>query len=174
MLKAARNEFFSKINPRNPKEFWRACKMLSWSPTSIPIQNLRMGTNIAKTNDDKADLLNKFFCIMLQYLDYPINGKRFHCPDSFPEDLLCSEDQILDMLASLDTTKSNGPDNISARMLKSTAASIAPSVAVLFNLSLQLARIPKEWKKSRVVPIPKVSSPKSPENYRPISLQLVF
>ena len=149
--------------------------MLSWSPTSIP--TLQMGTNIAKTNDDKADLLNTFFASCFNTSITPLTEEDFrniHCPDSFPEDLLCSEDQILDMLASLDTTKSNGPDNISARMLKSTAASIAPSVAALFNLSLQLGRIPKEWKKSRVVPIPKVSSPKSPENYRPISLLSVL
>ena len=73
------------------------------------------------------------------------------------------------MLATLDVTKSNGPDNISARMLKATAASIAPSVTALFNLSLRTGRIPQQWK-SRVVPIPKVSAPKSPDNYRPISL----
>ena len=33
-----------------------------------------------------------------------------------------------------------------------------------------MGRIPQQWKKSRVVPIPKVSAPKSPDNYCPISL----
>ena len=97
------------------------------------------------------------------------------CSDSFSEDSLCSEDQILDMLASLDVTKSNGPDNISARMLKVTATSLVPPLAALFNLSLQLVgKIPQASKRSRVVPIPKVSAPKSPDNYHPISLLSVL
>ena len=171
MLKEAKKEFFMKINPRNPKEFWKACKMLSRSSTSIPA--LQMNGNVAKSNDEKAELLNTFFASCFNNSHSPLADEDFlniECSDSFPEDFLCSEDQILDMLASLDVTKSNGPDNISARMLKATATSLAPSVAALFNLSLQLGRIPQAWKRSRVVPIPKVTAPKSPDNYRPISL----
>ncbi len=41
------------------------------------------------------------------------------------------------MLKSLDTSKANGPDGISARMLKSTADVIAPSVTKLFNYSME-------------------------------------
>ena len=55
-------------------------------------------------------------------------------------------------------------------MLKSTANSIVPSVTTLFNLSLQRGRIPKGWKQSMIVPIPKNSPANSPKDYRPISL----
>ena len=72
-------------------------------------------------------------------------------------------DHVYDLLVSLNISKSNGPDDISARMLKATAASIAPSVASLFNLSLKLGRVPLEWKESRVVPIPKVPAPTTPD-----------
>ena len=132
-----------------------------------------MGANVARTNDEKAELLNAFFASCFNKSHTPLTDEDFlniQCPESFPEDFLCKEDQISDMLATLDVTKSNGPDNISARMLKATAASITPSVTALFNLSLRTGRIPQQWKKSRVVPIPKVSAPKSPDNYRPISL----
>ena len=44
------------------------------------------------------------------------------------DDLLCTQEQVLHLLRSLDTGKVNGPDNISARMLKETASSIAPSL----------------------------------------------
>ena len=74
----------------------------------------------------------------------------------------------------MNVSKSNGPDDISARMLKATSASIAPSVTSLFNQSLKLGRVPMKWKESRVVPIPKVPAPKSPDNYRPISLLSVL
>ena len=40
-------------------------------------------------------------------------------------------------------------------MLKATAHSIAKGIAILFNKSIELGAIPKEWKRSAVVPIPK-------------------
>ena len=88
----------------------------------------------------------------------------------YPDELLCTESEVYDLLASLDVSKASGHDGISARMLKHTACSIAPSLTKLFNLSLQSATIPSTWKKSLVVPIPKNSETKEPTNYRPISL----
>ena len=87
-----------------------------------------------------------------------------------PDELLCSESEVSDLLASLDVSKSSGHDGISARMLKSTAYSIAPSLTKLFNLSLQLNAIPSSWKKALVVPVPKNTGLTDPANYRPISL----
>ena len=44
---------------------------------------------------------------------------------------------------------------VSSRMLKNTAAFIAPSITKLFNQSIKSGRIPSEWKSSYVVPISK-------------------
>ena len=63
-----------------------------------------------------------------------------------------------------------GPDGISARMLKATSESIAPSLTNLFNLSIAKGHFPKLWKAARVVPIPKSTTKHSPSGYRPISL----
>ena len=65
-------------------------------------------------------------------------SQSIHVPfsDECPPDLLCTEAEVMKMLQSLDTTKSSGPDGISAQMLKSTAHSITPSVTQLFNLSI--------------------------------------
>ena len=57
-----------------------------------------------------------------------------------------------------------------AAALPNTAFSIAPAVTALFNLSLKLVRVPLCWKRSSVVPIPKIPAAKSPDYYRPISL----
>ena len=95
-------------------------------------------------------------------------------PSDCPSDLLCSEDDVLDLLLSLDTRKANGPDGISATMLKATASSIAGGVALLFNRSIQLGALPNEWKVSAVNPIPKGTAKDSPKNYRPISLLSVL
>ena len=72
---------------------------------------------------------------------------------------------------SLDSTKSNGPDGISAKMLKGVAGSVTPVLVHLFNLSISNATVPSTWKASRIVPIPKDSTQNpTPSNFRPISL----
>ena len=76
------------------------------------------------------------------------------------------------MLQKLDTGKANGPDAISARMLKRTA--IAPSVTELFNISISTGQLPKDWKVSYVVPIPKLPGAKSPSDFQPIFLLSVL
>ena len=46
-------------------------------------------------------------------------------------------DEVCHLLETLDATKSTGPDKITARVLKSVAPNIAPSVTKLFNLSIK-------------------------------------
>ena len=91
-------------------------------------------------------------------------------PLCYPDDLLCSEEEVIDLLLSLNTSKANGPDGISATMLKSTAHSIAPGLTKLFNKSISSGRMPLTWKTSSVVPIPKGDDKSSVKNYRQISL----
>ena len=89
--------------------------------------------------------------------------------------ILCNE-EVYQLLSSLDVTKPNGPDGISARTLKHTATSITPLITKLFNLSLRTGHnLVSAWKQSLVVPIPKSNNNKgSPNNYRPISLLSVL
>ena len=63
--------------------------------------------------------------------------------------------EVAGFLRSLDATKANGNDGISARMLKSTATAIAPSKTKLFNQSIRHSCIPRCWKEAIIVPVPK-------------------
>ena len=54
--------------------------------------------------------------------------------------------------------------------MKSFAATIAPSLSSLFNLSIDQGIVPSSWKLSNVVPIPKDGPKNSVESFRPISL----
>ena len=87
-----------------------------------------------------------------------------------PDEWLCTVDQVLTLLQSVDPSKASGPDGISARMLLSTAISIAPAIMKLFNLSLVSGIFPSEWKIAQVTPVPKSSQTSDPSQYRPISL----
>ena len=81
-----------------------------------------------------------------------------------------AEDEVYEMIVSLDTFKANESDSISERMLKGTALSITPVLTHLFNMSIVSGIFPDKWKLSSVVPIPKGGDHSNPSNYRPISL----
>ena len=124
---------------------------------------------VACTNSEKADLLNASFINVaipeLSMEDIP----ETPC-DVCPDELLCTEEEVYNILRTLDVSKSNGHDDISARMLKETALSMTSIVTQLFNISIKLGELPDEWKVARVSPIPKSGKSSDPTNYRPISL----
>ena len=83
--------------------------------------------------------------------------------------LYCTVDEVEHALQCLASSKASGPDKNSAKMLKYTASSIAPSITELFNRSICFGRLPDDGKTSMIVPIPKGSMKLNPANYCPIS-----
>ena len=73
-------------------------------------------------------------------------------------------------LLALDPEKAYGHDGILSRVLKECATVLASSLCKLFNKSLAIAKIPKEWKLANIIPIFKSGKKDYVENYRPISL----
>ena len=55
-------------------------------------------------------------------------------PVNCPTNLLCSEDEVLNIILSLDTNTASGLDGISARMLKETACTIIIITNALYSL----------------------------------------
>ena len=53
-------------------------------------------------------------------------------------------DEVEHLLSSVDPSKASGPDGISARMLRATAAGIAPAVTASYNLSLIRGQLPND------------------------------
>ena len=73
-------------------------------------------------------------------------------------------------LRSLDIKKATGLDEISARLLKSSADIIAESITSIINQSIDSKVFPVSWKRARVTPIFKSGSAHDVSNYRPISI----
>ncbi len=89
------------------------------------------------SNDlDKANILNNQFYSNFNHTPANMPLSSIANPLDYPEEMLCSEEKVLSLISSLDTTKSTGSDGVSARMLKYTAPSIARSVTDLFNLAV--------------------------------------
>ena len=171
-VRNAKKRFLRKSDTSNSKRYWKLFKLLTKKQSSIPV--LQAPDSSLVTSDvEKASILNKAFALNFN----PIDGHNFEQVDfniqpamEFPEELLCTEDQVFALISSLSVMKSTGADGISARMLKQTIHSITPSVTKLFNLSLKTGIFPDDWKFARIVPIPKSGDPTNPSNYRPISI----
>ena len=81
-----------------------------------------------------------------------------------------SVQETFDALNQLNLRKSPGLDGISAKLLKDTSDVIAQPLANIFNLSLQTAIFPDEWKIAKVSPVFKEGNKTDCGNYRPISV----
>ena len=90
--------------------------------------------------------------------------------DTIISDLTLNESTVLAALKALEVGKATGPDEIPAKLLKETASVIAPSSRKIFNKSLQLGSLQRDWKLANVVPVHKKGAKDHVENYRPISL----
>ena len=170
VMREARKDYLQKLNPLNTRQFWKTIKYLKKEQSTLP--TLQHEHAFAESNQEKANMLNQYFSMCFNKAVPPLSSSgSSHFPlTECSDDLLCSEDEILNDIISLDVNKASGPDGISPIMLKRTAHSIAPSLTALFNISIRLGQFPELWKTSSVVPIPKSSSHKEASNYRPISL----
>ena len=72
-----------------------------------------------------------------------------------PPPCIITADQVRGELRKLRPKKAAGPDNVCSRLLKTCAAELGEPLQHVFNLSLQLGRVPTLWKTSCIVPVPK-------------------
>jgi hypothetical protein len=55
---------------------------------------------------------------------------------------------VAKLLRHINPHKAAGPDNISARFMKETAAELAPALSLIFQASLQQSALPDDWKEA--------------------------
>ena len=77
-------------------------------------------------------------------------------------------DDVLEKLSALRPNKATGHDNVPTRFLRDAAASIAPVVAHITNLSISQCHVPQDFKVTRVIPLYKKGNKLEPSNYRPV------
>ncbi|KAI5727357.1 hypothetical protein M8J77_001316 [Diaphorina citri] len=85
---------------------------------------------------------------------------------------------FIDMVSEADVSKAvlsikskaSGYDGMDGEMVRMLLPYILPPLTHIFNKSLSTGVFPAEWKSANVVPLQKVTSPSSCNDYRPISL----
>ena len=169
MLCESKLIYFQKLGMCNQK-FWKAVKLLNKQDSSIP-KLIDSSGSTGASNSGKASLLDNFFFECFNHALPPL--QVIPHPQSLepcPEKLLCTVEEVEELLVILNPDKSTGLDGVSPRMLKSTAHSIAPSLTKLFNRSMATGFYPRAWKHARIVPIHKKGDKAFPSKYRPISI----
>lgn len=92
-------------------------------------------------------------------------------PCNYPmQDIIITENLVSEHIKKLDVNKSEGSDGINARILYELHDVILTPLTMIFNNSLKLESVPKNWKKAHVAPIHKKGNRKLVSNYRPVSL----
>ena len=77
-------------------------------------------------------------------------------------------------MKQINCSKANGPDEIPSRILKVCAEPLTQTLTDMFNLSLRLGKLPKDWTAANIVPIFKKGDKTNPRNYRPVSLTSII
>ena len=84
-----------------------------------------------------------------------------------------TERDVFNLMDKLRPT-ATGLDLIPAWFLRLVAPVFAAPISQLFNQSIIQAVVPVQWKKAFICPIPKVTHPESPVDFRPISITPVL
>ena len=126
-------------------------------------------------NREKAEVLNDYFSSV--FTEENLENMPSLEPRPYDTPLTTLEitpDKVKKKLLKLKKTKSAGPDGFHPRVLRECVDTNCSPLAMIFNKSLQEAKLPPQWKEGHVTPIHKKGSRKLPGNYRPVSLTSVI
>ncbi len=181
-MRKLRKKFEKKLaqeSKSNPKAIWRYIN--GQSKTRRGVSELHVDPNdenseITDSDGEKAEILAKFFSSV--FTREP-DGDIPSLPPvtaTYPMELLkLTRDAIEEQLKSLKVNKSPGPDNFSPYFLKHTATSLSIPLCIIFNFSLEVNKVPNDWKRAKISAIYKnKGSRKQAGNYRPVSLTSII
>ena len=153
----------------NSKKFWNYINKKTKHCSQIGDLKNDDGSH-CETDLSKAATLNQNFARAFTIEDTSNFPKVQSSNNCTLNEILVTEQCVLNNLNKLKTNKSMGPDGIPASLLKNKASSIAKPLTMIFNKSLTEGKLPKIWKLANVIPIFKKGDKTDPNNYRPISL----
>ena len=151
---------------------WKGLKQLTGQSKSKLVSNLPSEEKMAF-----SEKLNEFYC---RYERNDVKENLYETIEELKakglEEGECDEVErsfVESTFRRLKIRKAAGPDNISARLLKTCASQLSYAFCKLFNWSLNDSTVPSIWKHSVICPVPKNNKPSTLNDYRPVALTSV-
>jgi hypothetical protein len=162
---------------QNPKKWWGLAKQIMGNNKASSYPSLVSEGNIYTTDEEKAQIFNETF-LNISKLNAPPTTNLEIDPvpttDKELEMIIVKEQDVKDILSTINTNKAYGPDDISPRLIKEAGNTIVKVLTKIFNISLAKGIFPALWKKANVLPIFKKAEQFFATNYRPISLLCIL
>ena len=138
---------------KNTKGWWHIVKSLFGKGSFSSLPAMEVNNVVISDSKGKAEAFNDFFLshvsIDTSNAKLPENSNL----ESRLDSIVASEQEVLDLINSLDTTKATGPDEICPRLLYEAGYTIVPSLTKVINLCLSSAQVPQVWKRANVMPL---------------------
>ena len=156
-----RDKLHDHISSTKSRDLWQGLnKITGYKPKSKPLPD-----------DDVTlpDKLNEFYC----RFDRPVNEAPPN--GDLPEQALTlTEADTRKVLSELNIRKAAGPDGISPRHLRECCNELCAILTLIFNWSLNICQVPRIFKASTIIPVPKRSPVSSLNDYRPVALTSII
>jgi hypothetical protein len=156
-------------NPTD-KNWWKLAKSVCGFTTENGVPALKVDDLSIRNPVEKANILNAHFAniFTVDETNIPTPEEVIPANKDYLNAILITEEEILDQLSTLDTSKATGPDEISPHMLKQNKLQLIKPLHILFNRSIRESNFPLLWKKANITPIFKEGDRHDYTNNRPI------
>ena len=135
----------------NPRDFYRYINDQKKDNQGIPHLKRRNGNGVAELELEQADEFNGQFMDVFnknEYSQVPLPNRSA----PFMNDVV-SAVGVTKLLKGFNPSKALGPDELHPRVLKELASELGPVFAHLFQQSIDMGEIPKEWSLTNICPL---------------------
>ena len=142
----------AKNSKSNSKAFWKYVNNKLKRPTGI--SNLKNGDKLTKSDEEKANVLNKFFSSVFTVEDTEnMPTLNPHNDDQFLSEIILTKQAVTSKLKNLNVNKVMGPDKIPTIILKKLSSELSLPLLKKLNKSLSGGQIPLYWKTAEITAI---------------------
>ena len=156
----------------NPRDFCPYINSQKKDTQCIPPVKRKNGKGVAQSDLEKAEKFNGQFTDVFNKNEHTQVPLLDRCVP-FMNDIAVSKDRVIKLLKGLNPSKALGPDELHPRILKELATDLGPVFAHLFQQSIDIVEIPKEWSLANICPLFKKCDKSLACNYHPVSLTCV-
>lgn len=152
-----REQYVIQSARANPKVYWSYVNSKLKSKQTLPT-SIKVGNSILEDPKEIAEALNQHFYDNFNHQHWSMDSvysENLGCPSAKLCNTIVKFEDVYNTINSLPNKYSEDLNGFSYAILKNGGKVLAKQIVRLFNVSLNFGEIPKDWKKSIIVPIRK-------------------